>query len=114
MNDCCPAVSWGLSPRVALRHVTLICHQGLFYKDDDLVEIIGRWHWWACWVCITYGAVTTLLGSIGGLRSIIIRVWSPHAEVSMASCTLVNVDLWQNIWIPYQPCRLMSQMRSRL
>ncbi len=32
------------------------------------------WHWAACWVCIIYGVVTTVFGSIGGLRSIIVKV----------------------------------------
>mmetsp|Transcript_12306 Transcript_12306/g.37020 ORF Transcript_12306/g.37020 Transcript_12306/m.37020 type:complete len:193 (-) Transcript_12306:840-1418(-) len=32
----------------------------------------GSWHWCASYVCIVYGVVTTLFGSIGGLRSIIV------------------------------------------
>lgn len=35
------------------------------------------WHWAACWVCIIYGVVTTVFGSIGGLRSIIVKVRLP-------------------------------------
>ena len=28
----------------------------------------------ACWICVIFGGFTTVLGSIGGLRSIIVRV----------------------------------------
>lgn len=30
-------------------------------------------HWCACWICIIYGVTTTVFGSIGGMRSIIVK-----------------------------------------
>lgn len=33
---------------------------------------MGSMHFWACWVCIVLGVLVTVLGSIGGLRGIIV------------------------------------------
>lgn len=35
-------------------------------------------HWWACWFCIIYGVITTVLGSIGGMRGIIVDASTYH------------------------------------
>ena len=43
----------------------------------DVAPCRCSWHWCASYVCITYGVVTTLFGSIGGLRSIIVSVGAP-------------------------------------
>ena len=33
---------------------------------------IGNWNWWASWFCIILGILVTIVGSIGGMRGIII------------------------------------------
>lgn len=33
---------------------------------------LGNWHFWASWVCIVLGVMVTILGSIGGLRGIVV------------------------------------------
>ena len=35
-------------------------------------------HWFACWFCIIYGVIVTILGSIGGMRGIINDASSYH------------------------------------